>query len=565
VASANSEIRFSIRYKLLIPYVVTLVVALAAVISVFAYTASRSLSESLDKRIGSMGSNLTSAISDALTRGQSSSIEAILATSAAADSDVVYETLVSTDGRVVASTEASVRGQILNIDDFERGALAVTEPTRRMHPDFSAIELDAPFTASGNHYVLRLGVSTRSMATTLHQAEWTTILMSLLVVVGGFWMYSGIINSLIIRPIQRVVKLAEQVASGNLSKQTIVAQSDDEIGQMLSATHDMMDYLSDMASVAASIASGDLRVQVEPRSEQDQFGRALRKMVFALHAIVVQFTEGAKNLSETASRLLDASTQQSASISEQASSIQQATATLQEIKTIVDQANDKANSVMQIAELSLDVSQAGQRRLDQSTEAMKKIKDQVEAIAENILDLSEKVVQVGEITDFVNGIAEESKVLAVNAAIEATTAGEAGKGFRIVANEVKNLAAQSKAATARVRSLLSEIQKATTATVMVTEEGSKRVESGAHLVQQIGENFNHLYSVIVESSNAARQIATSAHQQALGIEQIAQGMNNIAMVATQSVSSAHEQKNSAQMLSDLAHSFRGIVEKYRLN
>jgi methyl-accepting chemotaxis protein len=341
--------------------------------------------------------------------------------------------------------------------------------------------------------------------------------------------------------------------------------SNDEIGKLLASMNSMIEYLREMAALADSIASGDLSVRVEVRNESDVFGKAFKKMVESLHAIIQELSDSAQGLSSSASEMAATSNQQSAMIAQQASSIQESLATLEEIRITVNQASEKAKSVVEISEHSLDVSRKGQEALEQSLLAMVKIRDQVQEIARNIIELSRKTVQIGEITTSVEEIAEQSNLLTVNAAIEAIRAGEAGRGFGVVAAEVKNLAHQSKRATAQVRGILDEIQRATSSTVMVTEEGSKRVESGVNQVHEIGTNFNRLYGVIVESSNAAKQIASATYQQVAGIEQIAMGMRTISQAANDSATGAKQQSITAQNLSGLAASINSIVQRYRLN
>ena len=126
-------------------------------------------------------------------------------------------------------------------------------------------------------------------------------------------------------------------------------------------------------------------------------------------------------------------------------------------------------------------------RSGESIEVMNRIREQMESIAESIVRLSEQGQTIGEIIATVNDLAEQSNLLAVNAAIEAARAGEQGKGFAVVAQEVKSLAEQSKQATAQVRAILGDIQKATNSAVMATEQGSKAVEAGVAQSTQAGE------------------------------------------------------------------------------
>ena len=424
-------------------------------------------------------------------------------------------------------------------------------------------EMDAPVKSANRQAdILRVGISTESVQKAVITSDLIIISIAAVLIVIGAFIYVWFINSSIIEPITKAVDMVTRVAQGDLAEPERVDRID-EIGRLQKAINDMVEYLLEMANAADSIARNDLRSRIEVRSDVDVFGKAFQ-MIESLHAIIQELAEGASGLSTAASELAATSNQQSAMIAEQATSIQQSLVTLEEIRTIVQQASEKAKSVVEISDHSVSVSKAGQEALELTVGAMVKIRDQVAEIAKNIVELSEKTIQIGEITASVNEIAEQSNLLAVNAAIEAIKAGDAGRGFGVVATEVKNLANQSKQATAQVHNILGEIQKATTSTVMVTEEGRKRVDVGDDQVHQIGANFNQLYRVIVESSNAAKQIASATNQQVAGIEQIALGMTNISQAANDSVTGAMQQSSTAQNLSALAHNLNNIVRRYRL-
>jgi methyl-accepting chemotaxis protein len=188
----------------------------------------------------------------------------------------------------------------------------------------------------------------------------------------------------------------------------------------------------------------------------------------------------------------------------------------------------------------------------------------METIAESIVSLSEQGLAIGEIITTVNDLAEQSNLLAVNAAIEASKAGEHGKGFAVVAQEVRSLAVQSKEATAQVRTILNDIQKATNAAVMATEQGSKAVEAGERQTGEAGESIRVLADSIAESANASTQIAASSHQQMVGIEQVAQAMENIREASTLSVTSTRQSELSAQNLHELGQRLKLLVDRFKL-
>lgn len=567
--ASNPFSRLGISGKLILPFAIISLTSILFLGATSITTLKHSLYLSMDKKAEITAKNLANILADPLAMGEYDRMQQILQNAKATDDDFVYGYLLAQDGRVIASTEAGAKDQQMTHDEFENSALRVTDYQRRDNPHMAGVfEIVLPIKSGVGTGppggVLRVGFSNRHLESAVASSAFWVIVIGVIALVLGIAIFVVLINRGIIKPITKVINLAVRVSSGDLG-QTIQQVSEDEIGQLLKAMRDMVAYLREMATLADSIAAGDLRVTVNPRSETDVFGNAFKKMIQSLHSIIHQLVQASQSLSATANELVATSTQQSASISEQASSIQQALATLDEIRAVVKQSSDKATSVVQIAERSLDVSKAGQEALQHSIEAMEKIRDQVDLIATNILELAEKTVQIAEITASVNDIAEQSNLLSVNAAIEASKAGEAGRGFSVVATEVKNLASQSKQATGQVRAILGEIQKATTTTVMVTEEGSKRVESGVSKVREAGSNFNRLYDVIVESSQAARLIELATNQQVVGIEQIGLGMQNLSQAAHQSVVGAKQQKTTAQNLSELALNLNGIVKRYLLN
>jgi methyl-accepting chemotaxis protein len=168
------------------------------------------------------------------------------------------------------------------------------------------------------------------------------------------------------------------------------------------------------------------------------------------------------------------------------------------------------------------------------------LRDKVEDIASTILALSEQTKQIGEITAVVNNIAQQSKMLALNASIEATKAGEAGKGFSVVAAEVRSLAEQSEESTGQIQKILLNIQNATDKAVMATEEGSKKAEEGVGLIESTGAVIGNLSEVIDEASVASQQIVAAVQQEAIGIDQASTGMVEINNVIQQFVSTSEQ-------------------------
>jgi methyl-accepting chemotaxis protein len=188
----------------------------------------------------------------------------------------------------------------------------------------------------------------------------------------------------------------------------------------------------------------------------------------------------------------------------------------------------------------------------------------MESIADSMVRLSDQTQTIGQVVTTVEDLAVQSNLLAVNAAIEAAKAGEQGKGFAVVAQEVRTLAEQSKQATTQVRGILADIQKATNAAVMATEQGSKAVEAGVKQFGQAGESIQALSNSVTEAAHAATQIAASSQQQLVGVDQVASAMENIKQASVQSVSSAKQLEAAAYNLKELGHKLKLQVDRYKV-
>ncbi len=316
------------------------------------------------------------------------------------------------------------------------------------------------------------------------------------------------------------------------------------------------------------VAEGDLTARLTLNGGDDALtilGRNLNGMAERLGELTYQIRQTVSNLSASSTEILAATTQQASAANEQSAAIAQTSTTIDEVRTIVEQAFAKAQAVAEQSQRTRDISRAGQQAVTDAVESMNQIKEKVEGIAENILALSEQTQQIGEIIASVNELASQSNLLALNASVEAARAGEHGKGFAVVALEVRNLAEQSKQATAQVKSILNEIQRATNAAVMATEEGTKGVDAGAHRTGQTGETIQQLARSIAESANAAQQIVASAQQQTTGMEQIALAMQNINQATMQSLASTRQTEKAAQDLAAMARQMEALIARYKLN
>ncbi|MBV8801491.1 MAG: methyl-accepting chemotaxis protein [Gammaproteobacteria bacterium] len=318
-------------------------------------------------------------------------------------------------------------------------------------------------------------------------------------------------------------------------------------------------YINVFRKHSSNIAAGDLtqRLVISSNDDMGKLGNDLNVMTESLAKVSAQINNACHDMISTLEEVKHASNVQSSGATEQASSINEITSSLEEIEKSSTQTIEKAKTLGEIAERTRSKSQLGLQAVEQSSTGMKTVREKVQTIAQTILELSNQTQQIGEITAVVNTLAQQSKMLALNASIEAAKAGDAGKGFAVVAAEVKNLAEQSEHSTSQVQKILEDIRHATEKAVMATEEGIKGVDQGTLLVEETGDTVRNLSDVIHEATIASQQIEAAIRQEGIGIEQITAGMNEINQVTHSYVESV---KQTIEAISHLTANVKNLKE-----
>jgi methyl-accepting chemotaxis protein len=324
--------------------------------------------------------------------------------------------------------------------------------------------------------------------------------------------------------------------------------------------------IRELSELSRRIGGGDLVVDIPQVSREDEIGslgQSLRTMTDSMLTMVKENKESVNLLSSSSAEILAAATQLAAGSVETATAVSQTTSTVEEVRQISESSSAKAKVVADNAQKTTEIAQNGKKALEGIAEVMDNIREKVESIAESVVRLSEQGQAIGEIIASVNDIADQSNLLAVNAAIEAAKAGEYGKGFGVVAQEIKGLAEQSRQATTKVRAILLDVQKGTSAAVMATEQGNKAVDIGVKQSQEAGESIRVLTDSVAEAAQTAIQIAASNQQQMAGISQVTSAMENIKQGSAQTAASTKQAEIAARNLNELAQKIKQLMEHYR--
>ncbi len=319
---------------------------------------------------------------------------------------------------------------------------------------------------------------------------------------------------------------------------------------------------------ANRIVSKDLTVDLSTHKKRgDEVGvmiQSFSRMVDTLRDHLQEIRESANVLSSSCTEILAATTQVASGSMESATAISETTTTVEEVRQAAQLSSQKAKNVSDSAVRVAQTSQAGRKSVDETIAGMNNIRTQMESVANTIVSLSEQSQSIGGIIASVTDIADQTNLLAVNAAIEAARAGEQGKGFAVVAQEIRSLAEQSKQATMQVRGILNDIQKATSAAVMATEQGTKAVEAGVKQSAQTGDSIRMLAETIDEAMKATTQIVASSQQQVVGMDQIGVAMENINQAGAETATSMRQSETAVRNLHDLGQKLKGLAEQFKV-
>ena len=358
-----------------------------------------------------------------------------------------------------------------------------------------------------------------------------TLLGVLIVVLGSLAITRSITG-----PLDRLVAGAEQIGRGNFEHR-IEVNNQDETGELARSFNSMAERRQKAEALLA-----------RQSEEREHTLRTVAEFV--------------NQLAGTTSEILASTTEQVAGAQEQGSAVAETVSTVEELAQMSDEAAGRARAVSESARHSEEVGRNGQRAVGEAISAMSTVREQVESIASRILALAEQAQAIGDIITTVNDISEQTHMLALNASIEASRAGEHGRGFAVVAAEVKALADQSKKATAQVRQILGQIQKATQGAVMTTEDGTKSVATATRVVTQAGATIQALGDQLAQASLTAAQIAASSSQQATGISQIRQAMRDVSQATQQSLTSTRQTERAVQDLNAMGQKLKSLLSEY---
>ncbi|MBE9145552.1 methyl-accepting chemotaxis protein [Planktothrix mougeotii] len=281
--------------------------------------------------------------------------------------------------------------------------------------------------------------------------------------------------------------------------------------------------------------------------------------IILLKKLVNSILEVVGVVTSFSSQIVSTINEQERITNQQLSSVQETTVTMDELSASSQQSAQQAEGAVFGAQQALIRVEQGTTAIQKALQEMENLKIKVESIAEKIVQLSEQTHQIGSVSDVVSDLSNQTNMLALNAAVEAVRAGEHGKGFAVVASEIRKLSDASQKSSQKINTLVNDIQRMIQTTVVVTEEGTKNVESGVHVAHQTAQVFSDVSKSMEQIVESSQQIALTSKQQAVAIQQVNQAMNNLTRGANETALGVNQIKNGSAKLSDATHNLKEVL------
>ncbi|MEL6767795.1 MAG: methyl-accepting chemotaxis protein [Pseudomonadota bacterium] len=418
---------------------------------------------------------------------------------------------------VAEALDVSERVQALGLENADAEAIALADVE-------GALARDNARDAIGD----MLNANEREMqeARTAAETAYKTAQMTLMVLVGvaivvgiaaALWLATSVSRGL-----GRALSVAEAVAQGDLSVKA-TATSQDELGDLMRSLSVMTANLDRTATLASQIADGDLTVEVQPKSDRDRLGLALKGMVDRLRDVVSKARASADQVADGSSSLSSAAGQLSRGAESQAAAAQQASASVEEMTANIRHSAENATQTEQIATQSAQEARESGAAVDKAVQAMRTIADKIGVVQE---------------------IARQTDLLALNAAVEAARAGEHGKGFAVVASEVRKLAERSQEAASEINQLSSEV---------------------GDLSQQAREQLHNLVPNIERTADLVQEISASNQELSTGADQINTAIRELDTVIQQNTGSSNQTAETSNHLAHQADTLRDVINFFHID
>jgi methyl-accepting chemotaxis protein len=331
-------------------------------------------------------------------------------------------------------------------------------------------------------------------------------------------------------------------------------------------TRSIVRPLAHAIEVARQIADGRLTGQINPqgRDEPAQLLHALAAMKQSLIDTLRLIGDSSHQLSAAAEQMTTITHQTAGDLTRQHQEVEQAATAVTEMTTAVEEVARNATSTADASEHCAKASQQGRQRVDTTLQSIQRMSQNAVNASQQVRELAGRSQEIGKVLDVIRGIAEQTNLLALNAAIEAARAGEAGRGFAVVADEVRALAGRTQTSTREIEGMVGAIQAGTATVVATMEANQQHVETTMHEAQVAGTALDEMAQAVGEIHERNLVIASASEEQAQVAREIDRNLVNIRDLSVQTSEGATQIDAASQSLSSLSHQLQAMVARFHM-